>query len=507
MTDEQHLLFEAAIAKQAPYPGERFAGRGIVICAGGSRLFTCAYVAIGILRRVLHCRLPIQLWHLGPTEIGPPMRALLECLEVEVVDGLEPADRDPMRIVGGWELKPYAVVHSRFREVFLLDADNVALIDPARLFELPQYAATGALFWPDVVRLRADNPAWAVCGVAYRSTPSIESGQLLVDKLRCWAALQLTLHMNRYSDFFYQHLYGDKDTFLMAWLRMGQEYAMPPHPPLIRHQVINQHGFDGRVIFQHRNAAKWSYGSPNQRIPDFELESECLDLLAELQELWNGRVFNPPPLSAPARALTASLEKIEWFTYLKVGSAEKEIQLLADNRIGAGRAANEFYWWVEEDGEGMVLGIEGRRRTGDRLRPTPDGSWRGHSGEPEAWETQLVPRPGPAPAEDPTISSAVALLASILASPAGRPGDEEASRDLTATLRTLRGAIPGFAKALSLLSRSVPVSGQNEAGIRCLHDVLAAPPALPRGLDWAPDDRRGSPVRVYNLGSHYETNK
>ncbi len=188
VSNEQQRIFEAAIAAASPYPAERFAGRGIVICAGGARLFTCAWVAIGILRRVLGCRLPIQLWHLGPEEIGPPMRSLLEELDVEVIDALEQARRYPLRIVGGWELKSYALVHSRFREVFLLDADNVPLIDPARLFELPQYAASGAIFWPDVVRLREDNPIWQISGVAYRSTSSVESGQLLVDKQRCWAA-------------------------------------------------------------------------------------------------------------------------------------------------------------------------------------------------------------------------------------------------------------------------------------------------------------------------------
>jgi hypothetical protein len=504
MTSEQQLLFEAAVADSPPYPGERFAGRGIVICAGGARLFTCAYVAIGILRRVLGCRLPIQVWHLGPAEIGPPMRAVLEGFEVEVVDGLQLAERHPMRIVGGWELKPYAIVHSRFREVFLLDADNVALIDPALLFELPQYAATGAVFWPDNVRLRADNPVWEVCNVAFRSTPSIESGQVLVDKQRCWAALQLTLHMNQHSDFFYQHLYGDKDTFLMAWLRLGQDSAMPSHPPLMRHGVINQHDFQGRVIFQHRNAAKWSYGSGNPRVPGFALEDECLALLRELQKVWNGRVFNPPIMSAPARALAASLQKIEWFTYVKVGAAEKELQLLADNRIGAGRGENEFYWWVEEDAEGLVLGLEGRRRTGDRLRAIPDGSWHGRSLELEGWETQLVPRSGAIPGDDPTIASAVALLAAILASPAGRPRDEKMARDLVATLKVLRVSIPGFAKALSLcLAQASPVTTNDEA-IACLRAVMTEP-AVAVGQSWFPDGARGSPSRLFNLGTHYES--
>ena len=57
-----------------PYPHDRFAGRGIVTCAGGRRYFTCAWVLIWILRRVHQSKLPIQLWHLGRGEMSDAMR-------------------------------------------------------------------------------------------------------------------------------------------------------------------------------------------------------------------------------------------------------------------------------------------------------------------------------------------------------------------------------------------------------------------------------------------------
>lgn len=498
MSSEQRQLFEAAIAAVAPYPAERYAGRGIVICAGGARLFTCAYIAIGILRRVLGCRLPIQLWHLGEGEIGPPMRSLLEQFEVEVIDAFDFTGRQPLRIVGGWELKPYAVVHSRFREVFLLDADNVALIDPARLFDLPQYAATGTVFWPDIVNLRADNPVWDVCGVPYRDTPSVESGQLLLDKQRCWAALQLTLHMNLHSDFFYQLLYGDKDTFLIAWLRLGQPYAMPEQLPMLRHAILHQHDFQGRVIFQHRNTGKWFYGGPNPRLPGFALEDECFALLDELRDVWDGRVFNPPPASVPALLQASALRRIEWFTCLKPGSSERTLQLLDGNRIGEGRGENEFYWWVEEDGEGLLLGFEGRRRDGGYLRAQPDGTWRGHSTEREGWEILLTPRSAPAGATDPLIESAVALLESVLASSAAKPGSKAAADELLAALKVLRQAIPGFGRAIAERLAN-PVEALSAESIAALTAALAAPmPALPER-----SEKANSPSWIRNLGTHY----
>jgi hypothetical protein len=35
--------------------------------------------------------------------------------------------------------KVFALLHTRFREVLLLDADSLPLTDPALLFRLPQY--------------------------------------------------------------------------------------------------------------------------------------------------------------------------------------------------------------------------------------------------------------------------------------------------------------------------------------------------------------------------------
>ena len=131
---------QAMAAGEGPsYPADRFEGRGIVICAGGARFFTCAWVLIGILRRHLGCTLPIEVWYLGASEMGPPMRALLESLDAEPVDAFEVAKIHPTSRFDGWELKSYALLHCRFSEVMLIDADNVPVADPAFLFEWPEF--------------------------------------------------------------------------------------------------------------------------------------------------------------------------------------------------------------------------------------------------------------------------------------------------------------------------------------------------------------------------------
>ena len=81
------------------------------------------------------------------------MRALLEELDVELIDAHAVQATHPGSIADGWQLKPYAILHSCFQEVLLLDADQVPVRDPAEVFRWPQYLETGALFWPDIVDL------------------------------------------------------------------------------------------------------------------------------------------------------------------------------------------------------------------------------------------------------------------------------------------------------------------------------------------------------------------
>src|SRR5208337_2778373 len=109
--------------------------------------------------------------------------------------------------------------------------DNVPAVDPARLFAVAPYRDTGAIFWPDLKPLPPESAIWEICRVPYRDEASFESGQMVLDKARGWKALLLAMHMNERADFYYQHLYGDKDTFHMAWRFLEQPYSMVPYPP------------------------------------------------------------------------------------------------------------------------------------------------------------------------------------------------------------------------------------------------------------------------------------
>jgi hypothetical protein len=395
---EDHRLQDEAVGSSGPYPAHRFEGRGIVTCAGGPRFFTCVWVLVRVLRDLIKTSLPIQVWYRGAAEMDPLMLALLEPYDVELVDacGIE-SGPPPER----WALKPFAIIHSRFQEVLFLDADNVPAVDPATLFETAPYRRTGALFWPDLKPIPAESPIWEICRVPFRDEPSFESGQIVLDKARCWKALLLTMHMNERADFYYRHINGDKDTFHMAWRFLDLPYSMVPYPPLwmlgqlvadplfvYRSFVLGQRDFEGRVILQHRNCPKYILFGRNPRYAGFVFEEECRGFLSELARLWNGRVATlelQPPLEY--RPDGAS----RWFRYVRISQDEKIIEFLPDQRIGYGHSDLEKMWRVIPEGAGSVLEILGDDFVTCRLTWHSDGVWRGRYLRYERCPVELIP--------------------------------------------------------------------------------------------------------------------
>src|SRR5438093_7450469 len=270
------------------YPGQ-YRGRGIVICGGGVRYFTNAWVCINMLRR-LGCRLPVQLWHLGPREREMKIKALLAQLGVECVDASRVRQKHPVRKLGGWELKPYAILHCPFEEVLLLDADNVPVVNPECLFQTPQYEATGAIFWPDYGREARAQPVWRSCRLRRPREPEFESGQILLDKRRCWKALRLCGWFNENSDFYYRYLHGDKETFHLAFRKLKKSYALVKKPIYSVRGTMCQHDFQGNRIFQHRNTDKWNLLLANKRVPGFRYEAQCRKFVKQLQQIWDGGI-------------------------------------------------------------------------------------------------------------------------------------------------------------------------------------------------------------------------
>lgn len=272
------------IASLSDNPELTGSGKGIVIPGGGEKYFTGAWVLIHILRETLGCKLPIELWHLGPDEIPAGLAPELQKLNVQCRDAYDEWNVPIIGQMSGWALKPYALLNSRFAEVLLLDADNIPIRNPEYLFDDPSFKKTGSIFWPDFGVLSERRPIWEVCGIPYRHEAEFESGQLLVNRLKHYNALRLAMFYNQHSGFFYRLINGDKETFHMAWRRLNIDYAIVTTPIFHLHCTMVQHDMLGKPLFQHRYGDKWQKDAQNLSIEGFIHERECKQFIKLAEE-------------------------------------------------------------------------------------------------------------------------------------------------------------------------------------------------------------------------------
>ena len=396
---------------QAPctYPQERFKGCGIVTCAGG-RYFVPCYVMLRLLRHV-GCTLPVQIWHLGPEEITESMVEAVQGLDVEFVDALQVAKEYPVHNLKGWPLKPYSIIHSRFERVLFLDSDNTTVRNPEYLLHDARWQKTGAMFWPDYSRLGPEREIWHICRVEYRDEPEFESGQIVIDKRRCWKPLQVTMHLNERHQFYYRHIWGDKDTFHMAWHMCRQPYTLVPHrirklrlQDAMQGVAMAQHDLDGRRIFQHRNLMKWNLYGNNPPVDDFKHEALCRHFLDDLRRIWKVpentvslqmrelQAVNKFAARSPeAQSVVRALMSQRFFTYHRLGYDKRTLELCEDFTIGQGAGALEQGWYLEERVGRLSLCLYGRAGVICRLIERARGVWVGQWEKYERMGVHLTP--------------------------------------------------------------------------------------------------------------------
>ncbi|KAK6525398.1 hypothetical protein TWF694_005537 [Orbilia ellipsospora] len=220
-------------------------GRGIVLSAG-NRQAPFLLTSIPSLRR-LGCELPIEIMYLGDGDLSPENRAKLEQLGGVVTRDVKVKDEGWK--LGGWAVKPFAILLSSFREVIFIDADSLFFKNPEVLFEEDAYKRTGALFFRDRVLFPEDKRGWLQEILPEPISKSVkesrfwtgisghmqESGVVVVDKWRHFVSMLMVTRMNgpdRDGDKskgikgIYDMVYGDKETFWLGWELVGDlDYA------------------------------------------------------------------------------------------------------------------------------------------------------------------------------------------------------------------------------------------------------------------------------------------
>jgi hypothetical protein len=221
------------VSGEIPQPESR-TDQGVLLCGGG-KYWLGVVIACRLLREV-GCTLPIQVWHRGDEE--PIRPADLANLDVKIVDARKVQQKHPARILRGWEIKTYAILHSGFARVLYLDADAYCVRDPSPLFALLD--AEPFLFWQDLPGTER-HIRWRFFGIPEdqgKGVPPVQGGQLLIDVAGFYRELSVAHWLNQHSDYAYSHQYGDQDSYRVAMALLGSYPARAKSMGLAKWQRV-----------------------------------------------------------------------------------------------------------------------------------------------------------------------------------------------------------------------------------------------------------------------------
>jgi hypothetical protein len=289
-----------SVARNIPKLTYSFEGAGIIMPAGGESYLTNAYINIRNLRD-LGTTLPIQIWHLGDEEILGNFKELVRDLDVEFVNAKIVSEFLPNRILNGWELKSYALKWSPFNLNLLLDPDSFAVVDPNFIFSEKEFIDNGAVFFSDATRLPlngnytwgVDYKIWDLANIKEKDELQFESGQIFIEKNKCWGPIYLASWMNEYSDFWYKYFYGDKQTFQFSWMKLGHKYFLNSQNDqngeslkfLLQNKKskchAHNHFWKDNLLFQHLTSDKKykAFNKKNCNLLHYQKHMEYMDFL------------------------------------------------------------------------------------------------------------------------------------------------------------------------------------------------------------------------------------
>ncbi|KAJ3381415.1 hypothetical protein HDU84_005132 [Entophlyctis sp. JEL0112] len=234
---------EAPVKKYRKDTGIQMRERGILLSTGKGH-FELAIHAIVSLREVLKCDLPIEVHHMGPNDLDKEMLAAFNSMPgVNTVDVYDYWGEEAKKL-GGWAIKPFALLASSFKQVMFLDADAVFVQNPEVLFTNSEiFKKYGQLFYHDRTITGYDNCYnWFNGFTPYVSkytnslrfqkkhtVHEMESGVIVLDKTRTDVlhGLLTTAKMNSKLErdgITYKMMHGDKESYWMSWELVRSPY-------------------------------------------------------------------------------------------------------------------------------------------------------------------------------------------------------------------------------------------------------------------------------------------
>ncbi|GAX76848.1 hypothetical protein CEUSTIGMA_g4294.t1 [Chlamydomonas eustigma] len=225
---------------------------GIIIPAGGPKLVTNLLVTLKVLRGYHKSKLPVEVMWQSADEMDTktwqkiqslfsPIRGIDISTTPHPVPGLHRKGLSPKSYTG----KVYSLLVSEFRHVLMIDADSMPTQPPEVFFLHPQYLSVGNMFWPSAWQDKVRDRGYTMHGLTPSETKKVinagkgysprdtESGQVLIDRGKHLDVLEYLLWINSYPEKLKGSMWGDKDTFGLAFAVAGKAHlyfqvAVPP---------------------------------------------------------------------------------------------------------------------------------------------------------------------------------------------------------------------------------------------------------------------------------------
>jgi len=152
------------------------------------------------------------------------------------------------------------MLFSRFDNILWLDADELPLFDPAKLFSSEPYVSRGLVTWPDYWYPTSSHLFYDIAGI---DTPPVglrassETGQLMISKAKHLRTLELATYYNYFGPSHYYSLLsqgaageGDKETFLAAAQALQAGFWQVQTPVATLGYTRSDGSFHGVAILQ-----------------------------------------------------------------------------------------------------------------------------------------------------------------------------------------------------------------------------------------------------------------
>jgi hypothetical protein len=253
---------------------------GIVICTGNNHI-ELTLVALKSLQLIKN-KLPIEVIYSTSDDLSSNNQKLLKNSfpEIDLIDLSLKYFNDSHLELRGWEIKPFAVLASRYSKVLLMDSDVLFLEKPSILFKNKYFIQTGTLFFYDRPDLPEKTIRWIKTFSVNQNLNlpirTQESGVVLIDKSRVFKALLSVCKLNDHQErerFTYKYLYGDKDTWWLGFHIIQMSYSFIPTMTAAIGQIEGKNKVYGHILHLDENHKPiwWNGGMFRNRYVNKEL--------------------------------------------------------------------------------------------------------------------------------------------------------------------------------------------------------------------------------------------